>query len=302
MDTRGPHIEEQRPRQATKTAALAVVKGEPVVTTVGDTGLPFLPTTASPLSLSRAIELRTRAARREDIPVRAGFVRNDDPSVTPPLAALVRTRGRGGATPLKLYLGLVWIASKHPFDVPPLPARVWAELLDLDDPTGRGKKRVVAAVTKLEDLRLIEVERSRGEPSKIRLRSEDGSDLPYQQIPSTDYHKAKPAQRQRYFKINTKLWTHGHIQSMSAKALAMLLVILEEQYGKDEPIWFSATRFADRFGLSEPTKSEGARELFQRQLIVINRASVTQTGAAFERQRTRNTYRVINDAVPHDFA
>lgn len=296
-----PH-EEQPTRQAVKTPGVVGRKGAPKVhlaTTVGDSGLPFLPPIVSPLSLARADELRSRASRRADIPLRAGFVRSDDPSVEPPLAALVRSGGRGGATSLKLYLGLVWIASGPPFDVPPLSSRVWAELLDLEDPSGRGKKRVAAAVTKLEEHRLIEVTRRRGEPSTIRLLREDGSGAAYKQIPSTAYRKAAAEHKLRYFKVNTKLWTEGHVQSMSAKALAMLLVILEEQYGQDEAVWFSESRFKDRFQLSRPTKSEGAKELFQRQLIVIKRASVTQTGAAFERERTRNTYRAINDAVPH---
>lgn len=304
MDARGGHQEDQPTRQAAKMARRGAVKRQAAVhlaTTVGDTGLPFLPPTASPLSLDRADELRSRAARRSDIPLRAGFVRNDDPNVTPPLAQLVSVGGRGGGTPLKLYLGLVWIASAPPFDVPPLSSRVWAELLDLKDPSGRGKKRVAAAITRLEELRLIQVSRSRGEPSKIRLRREDGSGAAYKSIPSTGYQRAEAGEKQRYFKINTRLWTEGHIQSMSAKALAMLLVILEEQYGRDEPVWFSESRFGERFGLSRPVKSEGGKELFQRQLVIIKRAAVTATGAAFERERTRNTYRVINAAVPHDF-
>lgn len=304
LEPRRRHTEDRPARRATKTARPGAVKlrtATPLVTTVGDTGLPYLAPKASPLSLERADELRSRAARRADIPLRAGFVRNDDPSVTPPLAQLVSAGGRGGGTPLKLYLGLVWIASAPPFDVPRLSSRVWAELLDLEDPSGRGKKRVAAAITRLEELRLIHVSRSRGEPSKIRLLREDGSGAAYKSIPSTAYHRAAVSERQRYFKINTRLWTEGHVQSMSPKALAMLLVVLEEQYGQDAPVWFSESRFVDRFGLSRPTKSEGGKELLQRQLVIIKRAAVTTTGAAFERERTRNTYRVINAAVPHDF-
>ena len=84
-------------------------------------------------------------------------------------------------------------------------------------------------------------------------------------------------------------------------ALAMLLVILEEQYGQDQAVWFSEKRFADRFNLSRDARSEGARELFQRELIVIRRAPVTNSGAAFEREANRNTYQVIGDAIPSDW-
>lgn len=305
MDARERHNEETPARQAFKTLRIGLpgvgAKGAPeadAAKTVGDSGLAILPPNASALSYARADELRSRAARRADIPLRQGFVRNDDPDIVPPLAKLVSSGGRGGATPLKLYLGLVWIASSPPFDVPRLSSRVWAELLDLEDPSSKGKKRIAAAVSRLEELQLIQVSRRRGEPSAIRLLKEDGSGHPYKQIPSTSYLKAAGGQKLRYFKVNTRLWTEGHIQSMSAKALAMLLVILEEQYGKDTPVWFSESRFEERFRLSRPTKSEGGKELFQRQLIVIKREAVTRTGAAFEIERTRNTYRAINDAVP----
>lgn len=269
---------------------------------VGASGLPELYPTASRLSLDRADEVRSRAPRRTDIPVRADFVRHDDPTEEPPLARLVRSGGRGGATPLKLYLGLIWLASDPPFDTPALSSRVWAELLDLDEPAGRGKKRVAVALNKLEDHRLIKLDRRHGEASKVYLRRESGDGSAYGQIPSTAYHRPADGRRkQRYFKVNTRLWTEGHVQSMSAKALAMLLVILEEQYGRDEPVWFSESRFHQRFGLSRATRSAGARELFQRRLIVIQRAPVTQGGSAFEQERVRNTYRVIGDATPSDW-
>lgn len=288
-------------QQARKRPRVRATGNAVLMSTVGDSGLPVLGPEVSQLSLTRADELRARAPRRTDIPLRAAFVRHDEPGTTPPLAALVRTGGRGAAVPLKLYLGIMWLASSPPFDVPPLSSRVWAELLDLEDPSGRGKRRIAAGLTKLEEHRLIAVDRRRGEPSGARLLLEDGSGQPYSALPSTDYVLGSKKGRQRYLKLNTRLWTRGHIQSMSAKALAMLLVVLEEQYGQDQPVWFSERRFAERFNLSRDTRSEGARELFQRELIVIRRAPVTNSGAAFEREANRNTYQIIGDAIPSDW-
>lgn len=301
MDHLGRPSEVGATQQARKRSRVRGNANAVLMSTVGKSGLPVLDPEAGALSLARADELRARAPRRTDIPLRATFVRQDDPDAVPPLAALVRTGGRGAAVPLKLYLGIVWLASAPPFDVPPLSSRVWAELLDLEDPSGRGKRRIAAGLTKLEEHRLIAVERRRGEPSSARLLLEDGSDRPYSAIPSTDYVLGAKKRRQRYIKLNTRLWTRGHIQSMSAKALAMLLVILEEQYGQDQAVWFSEKRFADRFNLSRDARSEGARELFQRELIVIRRAPVTNSGAAFEREANRNTYQVIGDAIPSDW-
>lgn len=301
MDHLGRPDEVRATQQARKPPRARGDANAVLVSTVGKSGLPALRPQVGALSLERADELRARAPRRTDIPLRAAFVRQDEPDAVPPLAALVRTGGRGAAVPLKLYLGIVWLASAPPFDVPPLSPRVWAELLDLQEPSGRGKRRITAGLTKLEEHGLIAVERRRGEASKVRLLLEDGSGRPYSAIPSTDYVLGSKKSRQRYIKLNTRLWTRGHIQSMSAKALAMLLVILEEQYGQDQAVWFSEKRFAERFNLSRDTRSEGARELFQRELIVIRRVPVTNSGAAFEREANRNTYQVIGDAIPSDW-
>lgn len=271
---------------------------------VGESGLIELLPTVRPVSLDRADELRARAERRADIPLRADFLRRDQPGAAPPpLARLVGTGGRGGGTPLKLYLGLVWIASAPPHSIPPIAARVWAELLDLDDPSGRGKRRVAEALDRLEEERLITVQRSRGEPSRIGLLHEGGDGTPYLGIPSTAYQRAADAsERKRYFRVNTKLWTQGHIQSMSAKALGMLLVILEEQYGDHAtPVWWSAQRFEDRFSLSARVRSEGGQELFRRRLIVIKRRPVSLTGSAFAPEKVRNTYAAIGPALPSNW-
>lgn len=271
---------------------------------VGETGLSVLLPTASERSKELAKDLRSRAERRADVPLRVSFVRDDDPAVVPPLALLVGAGGRGGgAVALKLYLSLVWLASAPPFSTDQVSARVWAELLDLPDPAGRGKKRVTAALTKLEQLRLIRVKRSRGEPSAIRLLHESGNGQPYPQIPSTAYERpADVRERQRYIRINTRLWTEGHLQSMSAQALALLLVVLEEQYGKHhDPVWWSEERFQTRFNLHRNTKSKGGKELVQRRLAVIQRKSVSPRESEFGRHKTRNTYRPIGAALPSDW-
>lgn len=159
------------------------------------------------------------------------------------------------------------------------------------------------ALDRLEAERLITLERSRGEPSSITLLHEGGDGTPYLGIPSTAYQRAADAsERKRYFRVNTKLWTQGHIQSMSAKALGMLLVILEEQYGDHAtPVWWSAERFEERFALSERVRSEGARELFRRRLIVIKRQPVSLTGSAFAPEKVRNTYAAIGPALPSNW-
>lgn len=268
--------------------------------TIGRSGLPELVSDASELSRSRARDLAERVQRRKGIPLRTAYIRSSDMSEDPPLARLIRSGGRGGATAVKLHLGLVWLAASPPFEVKGVSSRVWAELLDLDDPASNGKRRINQALVKLEQERLIRVERIRGGASTVRLLVESGVGLPYVDVPSTARFRAAPADRHdhAYFQVPRALWLNGHIQSMSAKALAMLLVITEEQFGDHErEVWWSEQRFRDLFGLSRATRSEGARELFQRRLVVLSRRPVSAGRSAFAEERMRNTYVAINDAV-----
>lgn len=251
-------------------------------------------------SLERAKDLRSRAERRADIPLRQSFVRSNKPGTTPPLARLVNTRGRGGVVALQLYLALVWLISSPPFESRPVRAATWAELLDLPDPAGRGRRRILDALRKLEELKLVTVTRTPGKEVTVNLLHESGDGKPYGQVPSTAYVRAPEAQdRIIYFRLNTKLWTEGHIQTLSAKALAMLLVILEEHYGDyRRRVWWSQETFEERFKLSRSTLSEGTQELCRRNLISIRREFVSPSGSAFAAQKKRNTYRVKGSAVP----
>jgi hypothetical protein len=96
--------------------------------------------------LAKALELAKATAEvvdksvgaRKAVPIRNAFVRNDDPDEDAPLKKLVSGGGgRGAAVPVMLYVALIWKCAKKPFDVK-LPARKWAELLGLSDPSGRG--------------------------------------------------------------------------------------------------------------------------------------------------------------------
>lgn len=249
-----------------------------------------------------AVDLTERVRRRTAIPIRSAFVRSDILDVEqPPLGSLVSSGGRGGGTALKLYLALIWIYGDPKKGIEDIPARLWAELLDLEDPTGKGKRRVNAALSKLEQLNLLRVEQHRGLPPTLRLLVESGLGLPYMEIPSTARFKAPKADRDlhNYFKLPVKLWTEGHVQAMSAKALAMLLVLSESSVGEDgREIWWSNKRFEERYGLSRATRSEGSRELFARRLVQVRREEVTTGPSAFATPRMRNVYKLIGAAKP----
>jgi hypothetical protein len=252
-------------------------------------------------SLRAAKDLAATSGRRDEIPVRRAFVRNEDPTVKPPLAKLVSSGGRGGAVPLKLYLALIWRCSAERFQTDIL-ARKWALLLGLDQPNTLGARRITKALAVLEGERLVHLERRRGESTIVTLLHESGSGSPYT-LPSTAHERAdesdKPAHR--YFKVPLALWTQGHVQSMSAAALAMLLVLIEERNLDGRPTWWSTERFPRLFALSPTIRSKGTAELEDRGLIRVTKQLVTPaTGPAptFSRDRVRNTYKLRGVARP----
>ena len=161
-----------------------------------------------------------------------------------------------------------------------------------------GKRRSTSqALGKLADpCSSSESKRRRGTSPTIHLLIESGQGLPYTQIPSTARFKAAPADQDlhNYFKLPIDLWLEGHVQAMSAKALAMLMVLSEGSQGVEgREVWWSNSRFEERYGLSRATRSEGCRELFARRLAQIQRRPVATGPSSFAPERMRNVYELI---------
>ena len=254
----------------------------------------------STASLNYAAELAAYSGRRRQVPVRNSFVRNDDPDELPPLARLLRRGGRGGAVPIKLYISLIWRCSAPPFDTE-ISARKWAVLLDLPDPNSLGARRITTALETLNDENLVNLEKRRGDSTTVTLREESGLGIKYS-LPSTKYKKTKDEDEKRhhqYFKVPFALWTDGHIQQMSAPALAMLLILLAERNRDGRPTWWSTELFPARFNIAESARSKGTRELVERDLLFVGRQSVSLSrnpSRTFVKERVRNTYTLIGDA------
>jgi hypothetical protein len=266
------------------------------------TGVQVVPTDPLKAARKAAKELGETSGRRDEIPVRNSFVRSADPDQSPPLARLVSTRGRGGAVPVLLYLALIWRCSAAPFKTD-LQARKWAVLLGLANPDTHGARRVANALDVLERERLVQLERRRGESTIITVLMESGNGSDYQ-LPSTATARARTktaAERHRYFKIPPKLWITGEIQSMSAGALAMLLILLCERNVDGRATWWSTERFPELFSISPSMRSKGTKELEDRGLLLVTKQRVAD-GAdptrVFTRERVRNLYRLTGDARP----
>jgi hypothetical protein len=188
--------------------------------------------------------------------------------------------GRGGEVRLKLYLCLVLLAVSPPYDIEQaIPARSWAEALDLSDPDRNGARRINDALGWLADRKLIVSERRRGTPGPLRLLDQSGDGSSY----------SRPSPTERYVRLPLGLWQQGWIVSLSGAGLSILIILLDMQGGRSGPQWTSPSQAKARYGLSADTWTKGTRELAGLGVVTILRRP---QGDIFDFRRLRNAYRV----------
>ncbi|MGB3353310.1 MAG: hypothetical protein WBB00_11100 [Mycobacterium sp.] len=258
---------------------------------------PLPDTSSSALAVTR--ELIDTSARRVDPPVRKSFVRPmTNPAAVAPLAR-VYSGGRSGVVAVKLYLALLWRCSAPPFETDK-PARAWAAMLDLEDPEGKGARRIKQAMKALAEEKLIKITDQPGFPNLITLRDESGSGKLYE-LPSTAYtfavkNKAKPdtLNSNMYFKVPQQLWRDGYIQCLSGPALVMLLILLAEKGGEGERVWFSTSEFPARYNISHKTRAAGTKELQAYGLLSVEAEALAgnSRSSTFDVKRRRKVYRL----------
>lgn len=254
--------------------------------------------TASRDSRSAARELWDSSGRRQDTPVRKSFVRPMT-TASDPVAPLSRiyAGGRSGVVAVKLYLALLWRCSAPPFSTEK-PARAWATLLDLEDPETRGARRVKDAMKTLADAGLVTLTENPGFPNTVTLLDEGGDGLGYS-LPSTSYTFKSKIKANKdslasdvYFKVPGRLWTRGYIQSLNGPGLVMLLILLAEQAGEGEEVWFSTSEFPARYNVSHKTRAAGTKELIDFGLLDVASRSLSSKSrpTTFDTQRRRKVY------------
>lgn len=188
--------------------------------------------------------------------------------------------GRGGSVRLKLYLAIIWIAGgggKAPFDTS-IPARAWAELLDLPDPERNGARRVTDAIAWLDARTMIQTVPQPGRPGRIILLHESGGGRPYPGHPGT---RDDP-----YIRLPSEFWEYGWAAVLSGTAIAMLLLVLDWG-GEERPAWISPDMAARHYALSEDSRTAGVAELRRHRLITVGRQLVRPDLGV---SRMRNTY------------
>jgi hypothetical protein len=216
-----------------------------------------------------------RSKRSSGIQLPLGFVRSETADRAPPVARMIRG-GRGGAVRLKLYLTMILIAARGPHSIDNVPARAWAETLNLGDPDGLGARRVSDALQWLAQNQFVSLVSRRGSPPTVTLRSALGDGQPFDRG------------RRIYLSVPLGLWEHHWITRLSGSGLALLLVLLDLQGGKSASSPPSLPGpLRRRYGLSDDTWTRASRELQELGLLHIRKQP---HGRDFDFRRMRNTY------------
>jgi hypothetical protein len=200
---------------------------------------------------------------------------------------------------VKLYLSLLWVCTAAPYEAT-YPARAWAALLGLQEPDGKGTRRVQEAIRDLADRKMISVRDRGGLPSVLTVLDEGGRGETYTP-PSKSYNALRTSraprealQRQQYFKIPSKVWTDGHLARLNGPGVAMLTVLYCEQRGQsDNEVWFSPEIAKDRFHLAPTTRTAGLAELRGLGIISTRQAPVSHDGTYIGFQRRRAVHKLL---------
>ena len=213
------------------------------------------------------------------------------------LCGLAAVHGRGGATRLKLYLSLLWLARNFSRERPVFayPAQQLAALLGLPSPDAAGARRVQEALRWLAEAGFVALDRRPGDVTRVHLLDDAGSGDPYRPAGPLTTPAPKRSQKEReqhfYVQLDARYWTEGWITELSGAATAMLLACLYEQRGRpDEAIWVSPAAGRERYDLSDETRNKGLRELVDWGLLDLRRRPVPAASFFDERFRARNVY------------
>lgn len=229
----------------------------------------------------------------------AFFITSRDGDTLHPLASLMNSRsgsggGRGGRTRVLLYLSLLWVAGGSDHSTR-RPARFWAELLGLRDPSGAGGRAVRSSWQELEHRRFITVTpaATSGDSPTIRPLKEDGSGDPYE-IP-------RGLDGDTYRRIPDIAWRRlFSSEDLSGPGLAMYLVALRAHgQARNQPLVFPRGHFKSEYGLGESTRKSGLRNLVSLSILEEQGLSV-ETGQGSDRKRGRVRYDLLSayDSTP----
>lgn len=235
---------------------------------------------------------------RTGAPVRRAFVLKTPEAPSPLVRMLNQKNGKsggpGGTLRLQSYLSLLWVCSGSPYQSQ-RPARVWAELLALEDPEVNGTRRIRAAFKELQERHFVEVEPTRPTPT-VKLLSDMGDGSPY--VPpglAMLSASAEDKPNNEYFRVPNEIWLDGYVADMNGAALAMFLILLAESRGTRKDVWLSPKALENLYGISASTRTKGISVLKDLGLITVRRQSVSST---IDYSPSRQVYQIPLLPVP----
>lgn len=243
-------------------------------------------------------------------PVRRGFVRADAAGHDPlpegertPLSKML-AGGQGGEVRLKLYLSLLWLGARKPYSVEGKPANAWARLFGLGQPDTNGAHRVGAAIDWLVANGFVLADRQKGRASRLTPCLELGGGAPYTRPHGDDQ---KPVEEKDwYFQLPQELWSMGWMGVLSGAALAALVVLYDETWGRKDVttktetgrsgvdfkvpvrmpfVWLAEKALRDRYRISYDLWEKGTAELAAWDLV--ERRYVSEPAGFGPRHRRR---------------
>jgi hypothetical protein len=242
-------------------------------------------------------------ARVASAAVRYRFIARTDPAAAaPPLARILRgSGGRGGAVRLKLYLSLLWLARGRTDPVFAYPAQQLAGLIGLPSPAGAGARRINESLSWLEEAGFVRLDRRPGDAARVHLLDDAGSGKKYVEPGPLMNRKSKrpaPNREQHYYvRLPKEFWTEGWIAALSGAAIAMYLVVLHEERGREgHRVWIAPSVGTAVYDISAETRGKGLRELVDLDLLDLEHDRVTP-GSFDERYRARNVYRLVGNGL-----
>lgn len=231
------------------------------------------------LALRQLDSLVTRSQRATHVPFAKEFLQAS--SGHPPLSELVRG-GRGGEVRLKLYLTITMVATRAPHDLSSPSPGWWAQTLGV---TGKApSRRVYTGLRWLAEHGFIRLTPRAGNYPTITLLDSALSRDPYER---------PMAKGSRYISLPLDIWRRGWILDLAATELALLMVLLDVQQGRDQGRYITgADRFA--YGLSPDTWTKATKSLSKRGVLEVRRVP---QGGEFDYRRMRNSYKINRERL-----
>lgn len=267
---------------------------------------PHFPLSAAARRAASAAGERTRHRKAQ---VRREFIRHPkalreeadpaQPLPEPPMVKLIRGGRSGGqsAVRLKLYLSILWMsAGAKRADVPPhstvYPAVFWAELLNLDQPETKGKRRISEALAWLDDHEFVKLTHRPGAPPIVTVLREDGSGRAYR-LPTAKNEEG--VAEGAFVSLPATFWENHWIAALSATGISLLLILNDwrdrqpHETGEEPPIWLSP-KMKERYHLSEDSWRKGKAELLNFELVSVSRELVRRQ--PMDEPRWRDEYKL----------